>query len=154
EEACMMRHQCRRASAGVIAAVLAVLVTATSAQAREQITAVLHVHSDLTTGDLPLEEVARVAEANGIGAILLAENYLLRVEYGLPAVRAVAAGEGEGAGGPRRRRQEAVSRAGGGRAPPAPPPAHRARRRGDAALLLDGLTRQPLADAPQRAEES
>src|SRR5262249_11708853 len=57
--------------------------------ALERVVAVLHVHSDLTTGDLPLEEVARIAEAGGVGAIFLAENYLLRVEYGLPPFRAL-----------------------------------------------------------------
>src|SRR5262245_29737901 len=85
----MMRHEHCRARAGVIVVVFAILVTATPAPAREQVTAVLHVHSDLTTGDLPLEEVVRVAEAGGINAIFLAENYLLRVEYGLPPFRAL-----------------------------------------------------------------
>lgn len=68
---------------------VAVLALATPAQALERVASVLHVHSDLTTGDLPLEEVARIAEAAGIGAIFLAENYLLRVEYGLPPFRAL-----------------------------------------------------------------
>jgi hypothetical protein len=85
----MTCYERRRARAGVIVVALAVLVTAAPAQAREQVTAVLHVHSDLTTGDLPLDEVARVAEASGINAIFLAENYLLRVEYGLPPFRAL-----------------------------------------------------------------
>ena len=68
---------------------VAVLALATPAHALERVAGVLHVHSDLTTGDLPLEEVARIAEAAGIGAIFLAENYLLRVEYGLPPFRAL-----------------------------------------------------------------
>lgn len=59
------------------------------ARATERVAGVLHVHSDLTTGDLPLEEVARIAETGGLGAIFLAENYLLRLEYGLPPFRAL-----------------------------------------------------------------
>src|SRR5262249_24683639 len=85
----MMRHEHRRARAGVIVVAPPVLVTATPPQAPEQVTAVLHTHSHPTTPELPLEEVARVAEASGINAIFLAENYLLRVEYGLPPFRAL-----------------------------------------------------------------
>src|SRR5262249_29161816 len=57
--------------------------------ALERVAGVLHVHTDLTTGDLALDELTRVAEAGGIDAIFLAENYLLRVEYGLPPFRAL-----------------------------------------------------------------
>ena len=84
-----MRHDGLRAWAGVIGVAVLVLVIATPAPAREQVAAVLHVHSDLTTGDLPLDEVARIAESSGLSAIFLAENYLLRVEYGLPPFRAL-----------------------------------------------------------------
>ncbi len=49
-----------------------------------QVRAVLHVHTDLTTGDLSLDEIVQRARSQGIEAIFLAENYLLRVEYGLP----------------------------------------------------------------------
>src|SRR2546422_7769325 len=49
----------------------------------------LHVHSDLSTGDFPLEQLCAMAEKQGIGALLLTENYLLRVEYGLPPFRAL-----------------------------------------------------------------
>jgi hypothetical protein len=64
------------------------LIAPPSAGALERVPAVLHVHSDLTTGSYPLEELARMAERQGIEAVLLAENYLLRVEYGLPPFRA------------------------------------------------------------------
>ena len=50
---------------------------------------VVHVHSDLSTGDFSLEELVALADRQGIGALLLAENYLLRVEYGLPPFRAL-----------------------------------------------------------------
>lgn len=55
----------------------------------ERLPAVLHVHSDLTTGDFSLEELTAMAEKAGVGALLLSENYLLRVEYGLPPFRAL-----------------------------------------------------------------
>jgi hypothetical protein len=50
---------------------------------------VLHVHSDLSTGDFSLTDLAAMAQKEGIGALLLSENYLLRVEYGLPPFRAL-----------------------------------------------------------------
>jgi len=74
---------------GLLTVAVALVALAPSAHALERVAGVLHVHSDLTTGDLPLEEVARIAEAGGIAAIFLAENYLLRVEYGLPPFRAL-----------------------------------------------------------------
>lgn len=49
----------------------------------------VHVHSDLSTGDFPLEDLASTAERQGIGALLLSENYLIRIEYGLPPFRAL-----------------------------------------------------------------
>lgn len=55
----------------------------------ERLPAVLHVHSDLTTGDFPLEQLQTMAEKAGVGALLLTENYLLRIEYGLPPFRAL-----------------------------------------------------------------
>ncbi len=51
--------------------------------------AVLHLHSDLSTGQYTVEELAEMAERQGIGALLLSENYLNRVEYGLPPFRAL-----------------------------------------------------------------
>ncbi len=70
---------------------LAVLVGALigPAEGFDRLPAVLHLHSDLSTGDFPLEQLAAMAEKQGIGALLLAENYLLRVEYGLPPFRAL-----------------------------------------------------------------
>jgi hypothetical protein len=72
-------------------ALLAVLAAAFAApaDALERLPAVLHVHSDLSTGDFSLEQLAGMAERQGIGALLVTENYLLRVEYGLPPFRAL-----------------------------------------------------------------
>ena len=55
----------------------------------QRLPAVVHVHSDLTTGDFPLADLVKDAERQSIGALLLAENYLLRIEYGLPPFRAL-----------------------------------------------------------------
>jgi hypothetical protein len=60
-----------------------------SASALERLAGVLHVHSTLSTGDLSLEQLATLAERTEVGALLLAENYLLRIEYGLPPFRAL-----------------------------------------------------------------
>jgi hypothetical protein len=76
----------KRATA--LLAVLAVAVAA-PADALERLAAVLHVHSDVSTGDFSLEALAGLAERQGIGALLVTENYLLRVEYGLPPFRAL-----------------------------------------------------------------
>jgi hypothetical protein len=54
-----------------------------------RVPAVLHVHSTLSTGDFELDELARMAERDGIAALLLTENYLVRIEYGLPPFRAL-----------------------------------------------------------------
>ena len=59
------------------------------AEGLERLPAVLHLHSDLSTGDFALEQLTAMAEKQGIGALLLTENYLLRVEYGLPPFRAL-----------------------------------------------------------------
>ncbi|OLC17632.1 MAG: hypothetical protein AUH29_01295 [Candidatus Rokubacteria bacterium 13_1_40CM_69_27] len=68
---------------------LGVVAAARPADALEPLPAVLHVHSDITTGDFPLEDLARTAEQQGIEALLLAENYLVRIEYGVPPFRAL-----------------------------------------------------------------
>ena len=60
-----------------------------TAHALERLPAVVHLHSDLSTGDFSLEQLTAMAEKQGIGALLVTENYLLRVEYGLPPFRAL-----------------------------------------------------------------
>src|SRR5207248_10729477 len=76
----------------LLAAWLAVTLGAGAAQAAqsyERLAAIVHVHSDLSTGDFPLEELTDMAERQGLGAVLLSENYLNRVEYSLPPFRAL-----------------------------------------------------------------
>ena len=73
----------------VLLAVLLLAAPSVAAQERGTIRAVLHVHSTLSTGGLSLDELAQTAMRQQIGAILLAENYLLRIEYGLPPFRAL-----------------------------------------------------------------
>src|SRR5262249_55166546 len=72
-----------------ITCIAALTYVAGGAEGLERLAAVLHVHSDLSTGDFPLEQRTAMAEKQGIGALLLTENYLLRVEYGLPPFRAL-----------------------------------------------------------------
>ncbi len=50
--------------------------------------ALVHAHSAFSTGDLPLDRLLTDARAQGLEAVLLSENYLLRVEYGLWPFRA------------------------------------------------------------------
>lgn len=75
--------------AGLALAVTLAAAAPAPGQPLERLPAVVHVHSDLSTGDFPLEDLAQTAERQGIGALLLTENYLLRIEYGLPPFRAL-----------------------------------------------------------------
>ena len=68
---------------------LVMVAAAAPALALERVRGVLHVHSDLTTGDFTLEGLVGLADRQGIGVLLLSENYLLRVAYGLPPFRAL-----------------------------------------------------------------
>ncbi|MBI4636025.1 MAG: hypothetical protein HY727_06705 [Candidatus Rokubacteria bacterium] len=68
---------------------LLALLPASGGAALERVPAIVHIHSDLSTGDFPLEHLAREAERLGIGALFVSENYLLRIEYGLPPFRAL-----------------------------------------------------------------
>jgi hypothetical protein len=79
----------RAAWLGVFAWLLAGAIVAGPAEALERLPSVLHLHSDLSTGDFSLEQLTAMAEKQGIGALLLTENYLLRVEHGLPPFRAL-----------------------------------------------------------------
>ncbi len=72
-----------------LGAALAPWGAASAAERVERLPAAVHVHSDLTTGDLSLDALAATAQAQRLGAILLSENYLARVEYGLPPFRAL-----------------------------------------------------------------
>jgi len=80
-----------RAAGGVVllGVLLAAVGPACAGEPYERLAAIVHAHSDLSTGELSLEELADMAERQGLGAVLLAENYLNRVEYGLPPFRAL-----------------------------------------------------------------
>ena len=67
---------------------LLLLPLAAWAETLRPLPAVLHVHSTFSTGDLPLDRLVMEAQARGLEAVLLSENYLLRVEYGLWPFRA------------------------------------------------------------------
>ncbi|MBM3140739.1 MAG: hypothetical protein FJZ92_11195 [Chloroflexi bacterium] len=71
------------------AALALLLAAAAPAAALERLPAVLHVHSNFSTGTDTLDGLATVAQEQGVGALLLSENYLLRIEYGLPPFRAL-----------------------------------------------------------------
>ncbi|MBI1846964.1 MAG: hypothetical protein HY294_16160 [Candidatus Rokubacteria bacterium] len=74
----------------VLLALVTILALSVRAEAApEQLSAVVHVHSRVSTGELSIDELARIAEGQGIAALLLTENYLPRVEYGLPPFRAL-----------------------------------------------------------------
>lgn len=69
---------------------LLLVPTAAHAEAWRPLPALLHAHSTFSTGDLPLERLVTDARAQGLEAVLLTENYLLRVEYGLWPFRAAS----------------------------------------------------------------
>ena len=68
---------------------LALGLAAAPAAALERVRGVVHVHSDLSTGDFSLEGLVGLADQQGIGALLLSENFLARVDYALPPFRAL-----------------------------------------------------------------
>lgn len=61
---------------------------AAQAETLRPLAAVVHAHSTFSTGDLPLDRLVAEAKRQGLEAVLLTENYLLRVEYGLWPFRA------------------------------------------------------------------
>ncbi len=71
-------------------AVLGFVLVPLAAQAEtlRLLPALLHAHSTFSTGDLPLDRLVAEAKRQGLEAVLLTENYLLRVEYGLWPFRA------------------------------------------------------------------
>jgi hypothetical protein len=64
-------------------------VCGAGAQPLQRVPVVLHVHSNLSTGDLSLDELVRMARRQELGGVFLVENYLLRAEYGLAPFRAL-----------------------------------------------------------------
>jgi hypothetical protein len=72
-----------------VAVALALVAARVEAQEWQRLPAVVHVHSRLSTGEKSIDELARIARGEGIGALFVVENYLLRVEYGLAPFRAL-----------------------------------------------------------------
>jgi hypothetical protein len=68
---------------------LALARPAGAAEPAVPLAAILHVHSTWSTGSTSLDELAGAAERAGVGALILTENYLARVEYGLFPFRQV-----------------------------------------------------------------
>ena len=68
---------------------MALLPSALAAQELTPLAAAVHLHSDLSTGAYTLEELSQMAERQGLGALLISENYLNRVDYGMPPFRAL-----------------------------------------------------------------
>lgn len=67
---------------------LVLLPLGARAETLRPLPALLHAHSTFSTGDLPLDRLVMEARSQGLEAVLLSENYLLRVEYGLWPFRA------------------------------------------------------------------
>ncbi|HEY7648785.1 MAG TPA: hypothetical protein VID04_07240 [Methylomirabilota bacterium] len=73
----------------LVVLILGLTAPALPASALERLPAALHLHSDLTTGDFSLDDLAKMAERQGTEALLISENYLLKIQYGLPPFRAL-----------------------------------------------------------------
>jgi hypothetical protein len=73
----------------VLALALVLLSSRAGAEEWQRLPAVVHVHSRLSTGELSIDKLAQTARQEGLGALLVVENYLLRVEYGLAPFRAL-----------------------------------------------------------------
>ncbi|MDA2910054.1 hypothetical protein MYX04_03860 [Nitrospiraceae bacterium AH_259_D15_M11_P09] len=56
---------------------------------RRPLVAAFHVHSTASTGSLSLDQLAEQAEQLGLDAVILSDNFVLRLEYGLPPLRRV-----------------------------------------------------------------
>ncbi len=78
-------------SVGCAALWLLLLVTAAGAQGQElrRVPALVHVHSDRSTGENSYEELIGVARRRGLEALLITEEQILRIEYDVPPFRAL-----------------------------------------------------------------
>lgn len=50
---------------------------------------VIHLHSKISSGDLTIEDYARLAEESGVDIVILTDNLLQRYEYGLWPLRGI-----------------------------------------------------------------
>lgn len=79
----------RPAATLLLALVSLVVFLVDRSDALDAIPAEIHVHSNFSTGEFSLDALADMADKAGVEALLLSENYLWRVEYGLPPFRAL-----------------------------------------------------------------
>jgi hypothetical protein len=92
----LFHMSCMRHSGRILIGVVFLLVTllgSVPVRAQESsspwrpVIAAVHVHSNVSTGNDSLDELAVQAQAAGIDAIFLTDNFLLRYEYGLFPLR-------------------------------------------------------------------
>ena len=74
-------------SCALVLLIVLLRVTAVPAAQLNFIPTVVHVHSNWSTGEYSLDNLAAQAKAFGVAAIFLTENHLLRYEYGVPPLR-------------------------------------------------------------------
>lgn len=67
----------------ILACLLAAFLAGQAEAAFVQVKGAVHVHTTFSTGSRSLEELVEEARGEGIGALLLTENFLLRFEYGV-----------------------------------------------------------------------
>src|SRR5207302_1682616 len=149
-----------RLLAGLVGLALLAAPGGPRAEELRHVRGVVHVHTDFTTGELALDEIVERARRQGIEAIFLSENYLVRVAYGLYPFRALFSLRQEQPSvlgrGPERGRG-AAGAAAPARPPPSPapagpPPALRSgRRRGGAPALGEWRPALPGRDRNARA---
>lgn len=71
------------------ALILTILLASEVSGASVQVKAAFHVHTAFSTGVLSMEEVIEEARREGIGAVILTDNFLVRFEYGLFPLRSL-----------------------------------------------------------------
>ena len=72
-----------------IAAILCLAAPAQAEETLELLPALIHLHSSISSGEHSLDALVEQAAREGVGAILLTENLLLRFEYGLFPLRSL-----------------------------------------------------------------
>lgn len=70
-----------------MAAILCLTASAQASETFELVPALIHLHSSISSGSDSLDALVTQAAREGVGAILLTENLLLRFEYGLFPLR-------------------------------------------------------------------
>ncbi len=70
-----------------LAAILCLVASARAEEPLQLLPTLIHVHSSISSGEHSLDALVEQAAREGIGAILLTENFLLRFEYGLFPLR-------------------------------------------------------------------